>query len=54
MLLRRVAGTIANLGDVDVHDLVIHVEVDEDGDRPSITVYYVTDQPPLRLALLSQ
>lgn len=53
-LLRRVADTIANLGDVDVHDLVMHVEIDENGDRPSITVYYTTDQPPARLALLPQ
>ena len=40
-LLRRVAGTIADLGDVDVQDVVFRAELDEAGDdRPSMTVYF--------------
>jgi len=40
-LLRRVAGTIADLGDVDVQDVVFHAELDGDGDdRPTMTVYF--------------
>lgn len=39
-LLRRVARTIDELGDVRVVDLVMHNEVTEDGNWPSITVYY--------------
>ncbi len=40
-LLRRVADTIDELGDVDIDDLILHPEITSDGeDRPSITVYY--------------
>ncbi len=39
-LLRRVAKTIDELGEVRVVDLVMHNDVTEDGDWPSITVYY--------------
>lgn len=54
-LLRRVADTIAGLGDVDILDLVMHVEVTEDGDWPSITAYYGTNRPgTLNVASLPQ
>lgn len=53
-LLRRVADTIAELGDVDILDLVMHVEVTEDGDWPSITAYYRTNRPTLNVARLPQ
>ena len=39
-LLRRVAGTIEALGDVDVQDLVMHTEVTAEGDWHSLTVYF--------------
>jgi hypothetical protein len=39
-LLRRVAGTIEELGEVEILDLVLHEEITPDGDWPSITVYY--------------
>ncbi|WP_221891310.1 hypothetical protein [Microbispora sp. KK1-11] len=40
-LLRRVATTIEELGQVEVYDLVMHNEVTDDGtDWPSITVYF--------------
>jgi hypothetical protein len=40
-LLRRVAATIASLGDVAIQDIAFHNEPDEDGnDRPDMTVYY--------------
>ena len=40
-LLRRVADTIDELGDVDISDLILHSEITSDGEnRPSITVYY--------------
>lgn len=40
-LLRRVASTIEELGDIAVNDLVMHSEITPDGeDWPSITVYY--------------
>jgi hypothetical protein len=51
-LLRRVADTIAELGEVDILDLVMHVEVTEDGNWPSITAYYTNDRPPRSLAVL--
>ncbi len=41
-LLRRVAGTVAGLGEVVILDLVMHIEVTELGDWPSITVYFTT------------
>jgi hypothetical protein len=53
-LLRRVADTIAELGEVNILDLVMHVAVTEDGYWPSITVYYTTDRPPRNLTLLPQ
>jgi hypothetical protein len=39
-LLRRVADSIAALGEVEVQDLVLHTEVTEDGDWHSLTVYF--------------
>jgi hypothetical protein len=40
-LLRRVADTIDEFGDIDVSDLILHPEITSDGeDWPSITVYY--------------
>jgi hypothetical protein len=53
-LLRRVADTIAELGEVEILDLVMHVEVTEDGNWPSITAYYTVDRPPRSLAVLPQ
>lgn len=51
-LLRRVADSITDLGQVEVLDLVMHNEVTEDGDWPSVTVYYVTGERPPSLTLL--
>ncbi|MER6952205.1 hypothetical protein ABT294_50175 [Nonomuraea sp. NPDC000554] len=44
-LLRRVADSIEELGNVEVHHMIMHNETTEDGDWPSLTVYfdYVTD-----------
>jgi len=39
-LLRRVAETIRDLGDIRVVDLVMHNEVTPEGNWPSIVVYY--------------
>jgi len=39
-LLRRVADTIEDIGDVDVLDIVMHTEITEDGDWHSLTVYF--------------
>jgi hypothetical protein len=40
-LLRRVAASIASLGDVAVQDITFHDEITDDGkDWPSMTVYY--------------
>lgn len=39
-LLRRVADSIDALGEVEVQDLVLHIEVAESGGRPSLTVYF--------------
>ena len=40
-LLRRVAGTISDLGPVDVQDVTFRTEMDDVGeDRPSMTVYF--------------
>jgi hypothetical protein len=36
-LLRRVADTVAELGEVNILDILMHVEVTEDGYWPSIT-----------------
>jgi hypothetical protein len=39
-LLRRAADSIDALGEVNVQDLVLHNEVTESGDWPSLTVYF--------------
>jgi hypothetical protein len=39
-LLRRVAETIARLGDAWIIDLVMHNEITAEGNWPSIVVYY--------------
>jgi hypothetical protein len=39
-LLRRVADTIEELGEVEVLDVVMHTEVTDDGDWHSLTVYF--------------
>lgn len=40
-LLRRIADTIEQLGDVEIYDLVLHPKLTSDGeDWPSIIVYY--------------
>ncbi|MFE3444620.1 hypothetical protein ACFXNW_16445 [Nocardia sp. NPDC059180] len=44
-LLRAVADTVEELGEVSVTDLILHSETTADGDWPSITVYY-QDQAP--------
>lgn len=43
-LLRRVAKTIAERGDIDVQDITFHTELDDDAEWwPSLTVYYTRD-----------
>ncbi|MFR9750980.1 hypothetical protein ACL02S_08080 [Nocardia sp. 004] len=39
-LLKTVAATLQDLGDITVTDLILHNEITADGDWPSITVYY--------------
>ena len=39
-LLRRVADTLSELGEVEVLDIVLRNGVRADGDWPSVTVYY--------------
>jgi hypothetical protein len=39
-LLRTVADSLEQLGDVSIQDLVLHNEITSDGVWPSITVYY--------------
>ena len=39
-LLRRVADSVADLGSVDVQDVVFHAEMDDGEDRPHMTVYF--------------
>jgi hypothetical protein len=46
-LLRRVADSIEALGDVQVQDLVLHTDVNEDGDWHSLTVYFTADEVQL-------
>ncbi|MEU7691959.1 hypothetical protein OHB01_17755 [Microbispora hainanensis] len=45
-LLRRVATTIEELGQIEVYDLIMHNEITDDGaDWPSITVYFDYTDP---------
>ena len=39
-LLRRVADSIEALGQVEVHDLLLHTEVNDDGNWHNLTVYF--------------
>ncbi|WP_218158839.1 hypothetical protein [Streptosporangium canum] len=39
-LLRRVADTIESLGNVEIYDVIMHDEITEDGNQPSLTVYF--------------
>lgn len=40
-LLRRVADSLAALGEVEIQDLVLHTELDLESEwSPSLTVYY--------------
>jgi hypothetical protein len=43
-LLRRVADSIEELGDVQVQDITFHIEVTADEDDLMMTVYYL-DKP---------
>ena len=45
LLLRRVAETIEAFGNAKIQDLVLHTEVNEFGDWPSVTVYFHRGQP---------
>lgn len=48
-LLRRVAESITELGEVDVQDVVFHAELDDEGDAwPSVTVYFYPPEKPSR------
>ena len=39
-LLRRVADTLETMGDVQVQDLVLHTDVTDGAEWPSLTVYF--------------
>jgi hypothetical protein len=39
-LLRRVADVLEGSGAVEIQDLVLHTDINEFGDWPSITVYF--------------
>lgn len=46
-LLRHLAATLENHGQVEVRDIVYHNEADKDGeDWPSVTVYFDDPQAP--------
>ncbi|MEV0622517.1 hypothetical protein AB0I81_55015 [Nonomuraea sp. NPDC050404] len=50
-LLRRLAAALEEMGDVEIRDLVLHNDMDEDGDSwPYVTVYFDVvkdeEQPP--------
>ncbi|MEU4579391.1 hypothetical protein ACBI99_13770 [Nonomuraea sp. ATR24] len=41
MLLRRLAGTLEEMGPIDIRDVVFHNDMDDDGASwPFVTVYY--------------
>lgn len=43
-LLRRVADAIRNHGEVHVHDITFHDELDDEGEHnPTMTVYYTRE-----------
>jgi hypothetical protein len=39
-LLRRVADSVEKLGSIDVIDIILHTEITDTVDRPSLTVYF--------------
>jgi hypothetical protein len=45
LLLRSVADAIEEFGTAEIQDLVLHIEVNEFGSWPSITVYFHRGQP---------
>jgi hypothetical protein len=45
LLLRRAAEAIEAFGAAKIQDLVLHIEVNEFGNWPSITIYFHRDQP---------
>jgi len=45
LLLRSLAAALDEFGAVEIQDLVLHREINEFGDWPSITVYFHRDQP---------
>lgn len=48
-LLRRVADSIGELGEVEVQDIAFHRELDGDGGSwPSMTVYFHPGEAPSR------
>ena len=51
-LLRKLAATIEELGDVEVQDIVFHMQLDDEAkDRPTATVYFHRNPPRPRLLL---
>jgi hypothetical protein len=44
LLLRRAAEAIEAFGAAEIQDLVLHTEVNEFGNWPSITIYFRRDQ----------
>ena len=51
-LLRRIADSIDELGEVDVQDICFHREITEEEDVVSMTVYYHRDDDPPNLSIL--
>jgi hypothetical protein len=45
LLLRRAAEVIEAFGAVRILDLVLHTEVNEFGNWPSVTIYFRRDHP---------
>jgi hypothetical protein len=45
LLLRRAAAAIEAIGDVRILDLMLHTEVNEFGNWPSVTIYFRRDRP---------
>ena len=43
-LLRRVARTLADLGEVEVLDITWSSEINDHGDWPSMTIYYARNE----------
>jgi hypothetical protein len=45
LLLRRAAAVIERYGPVEVADLILHTDVNEFGNWPSVTVYFHRETP---------